>query len=97
MSREHRPITVTNTSRRLTRAQRKKVAEMICRGTEAWHVKADGTKELLKGAVVMPRAPIKGHSTFTTSKTARPSKTIDLDTYKARAWALRVRQKSRGR
>jgi hypothetical protein len=57
---------------------------------------ADGTKELLNRAVVTPRT----HSTFTKTKqstAARPKNTVNLDTYKARAWALRVRQKSRGR
>jgi hypothetical protein len=87
MSREQRPVTVTSTSRRLTRAHRKKLAELICRGTEAWHIKADGTKELLNGAVVMPRT----HSTFTKAKQTRPASKIDLDTYKARAYSLRLR------
>jgi hypothetical protein len=90
MARERRPISVTSTARRPTLAERKKLAEMLSRGQEAWHRRKDGTVEPVAGAA-MPR------TTFTKSKQTRPSNTVDLDTYKARAYALRMRQNYRRR
>jgi hypothetical protein len=81
---------ITVTGRNPTLAERKKWAEWISRGTEAWHLKADGTKELVRGAVIQPR-------TRATAGARRNRNPIDLDTYKARAWALRSRQTYRRR